>query len=271
MIPQKTTGLFTVAALWLMTATWAYAETPAGKTAPHISEHDEFIRIKIYQLVVDPTNQQPVISLSDPEEKRILLIWIGLAEATAIYSELQGIAHKRPLTHDLLAGVIDKFNGRIDRIVITRTEESVFYAVIVLRNFETVVEIDARPSDSIVMALKFNAPIFVSRALFKKMSIPIEQNQEIEEVYGLHLQELTTELTKYLSFEATGGVMVAGVREGSRAAKDGIETGDIIVEVGEQVVKNASDMKEAMANRKTSVSARIFRKHRFLTITLHPR
>ena len=271
MIPKKTKGFLAVIGLWLLTATCLYAETPVGKSGPHALEDDEFIRVNIHQLVVDPANQQPVVSLSDSEEKRTLLIWIGLPEARAIYSELQGIEHKRPLTHDLLARVINKVNGKINRIVITHTEENVFYAMIVVKRHGTIVEIDARPSDSIVMALKFKAPIFVSKTLFEKMSIPMEPQKGIEEEYGLTLQELTPELSKYLSFELKSGVMVSDVQKESRAEKDGIETGDIIVEVGEQAIENALAMKNVLAKSKTPVTVKIFRKSRFLTITLNPR
>ena len=200
-----------------------------------------------------------------------MLIWIGLPEARAIYSELQGIEHERPLTHDLLARVINKVNGKIKRIVITHTEDNVFYAIIVIKRQETVVEIDARPSDSIVMALKFKAPIFVSRTVFEKMSIPLEPQEGIEVEYGLTLQELTPELAKYLSFESKNGVMVSAVQKGSRAEKDGIETGDIIMEVDERAIENALAMKDALTEGKPTLSAKIFRKSRFLIITLRPR
>jgi bifunctional DNase/RNase len=271
MTPKKIKGLLAVIGIWLITATCSYAETPTGKSAPHYLEDDEFIRVNIHQLVVDPANQQPVVSLSDSEKKRALLIWIGLPEARAIYSELQGIEHQRPLTHDLLARVINKVNGKISRIVITHTEENIFYAIIVIKRHETVVEIDARPSDSIVMALKFKSPIFVSRTLFEKMSIPMEPQKGIEEEYGLTLQELTPELAKYLSFESKNGVMVSAVQKGSRAEKDGLETGDIIVEVDEQAIEDASAIKDALAKGKTPLTAKIFRKSRFLTVTFRLR
>jgi bifunctional DNase/RNase len=271
MTPKKTKGLLGVIGLWLITATCSYAETPAGKSALHTFDEDALIRVNIYQLVVDPTSQQPVVSLSDSENKRILLIWIGLPEARAIYSELEGIEHERPLTHDLLARVINKVSGKIKRIVITHTEDNIFYAMIEIKQDETIVEIDARPSDSIVMALKFKAPIFVSRTVFEKMSIPLEPQEGIEEEYGLTIQELTPELAKYLSFESKNGVMVSAVQKGSRAEKDGIETGDIIVEVDERAIENALAMKDALTEGKPTLTAKIFRESRFLTVTLHLR
>jgi S1-C subfamily serine protease len=133
------------------------------------------------------------------------------------------------------------------------------------------VEIDARPSDSIVMALKFQAPIFVSKALFKDMAIPVEGDNTLEKAeYGLILQDLTPALSKYLSFESNQGVLVSGVTKGSRAEKDGIVEGDIFIEVGGQAIEDVFSMKDALAKSKPSVEARIFRKTRYLSITLHP-
>jgi bifunctional DNase/RNase len=271
MTPKKTKGLLTVIGLWLIAATYSYAETPAGQSAPQTLKEDDFIRVNIHQLVVDPANQQPVVSLSDSGEKRALLIWIGLSEARAIYSELEGIEHMRPLTHDLLARVIKKVDGKIHRIVITHTEDNVFYATIVIEKDGSLVEVDARPSDSIVMALKFKAPILISRMLFEKMSIPVEKQTKTDEEYGLTLQELTPELARYLSFESKRGVMVSGILKGSRAEKDGIETGDIIVEVGEQAIESVLKMKDALVKSKTPVKVKIFRKSRYLSMTLHLR
>ena len=269
MTQKKKNGLLVIIGLCLIAANSACAETPARKSAHNSLKKEELIRVNIHQLVIDPASQQPVVSLSDSDEKRVMLIWIGLSEARALYAELQGIKHSRPLTHDLLAMVINKVNGKIHRIVITHTKENVFYAIIEIEKDGPLVEIDARPSDSIVMALKFKAPIFVSKALFEKMSVPIVGQKEIAEEYGLTLQELTPELTNYLSLKSNQGVMVSGVRKGSRAEADGIETGDIIVEVGKHTVEDMLSMKDALAKSKTPVKARIFRKSGFLSIMLH--
>jgi len=266
---KKRKGFLAFIGIWLIASTSCSAETQVKGPSPDDLEKKELVRVSIHQLISDPATQQPVVSLADSDEKRALLIWIGLSEARAIYAELQGIKHIRPLTHDLIAKIINKIDGKIHHIVITHTKESIFYATIMIEKDGTLVEVDARPSDSIVMALKFKAPIFVSGTLFEKMSFPMEEQKGIEEQYGLTLQELTPELAKYLSFEAKRGVMVSVVHKGSRADTDGIETGDIFVEVGEQIIEGILSMKDAIAKSKAPVKARIFRKARFLIITLH--
>ena len=97
---------------------------------------------------------------------KILPIWIGHYEAWAIGMELSGVSPKRPLTHDLLVSVITAASGRVEKIEITELKEQTFYAAIYIKNGDDVLRIDARPSDSIALALKSKAPIFVNNELF---------------------------------------------------------------------------------------------------------
>jgi len=244
---KKIKLLLALIALWLIASTWSCGEIPAKELTSAALGKEELVRVSIQKLIVDPATQNPVVTLSGPDKKRVLFIWIGPSEARAIYAELQGTKHFRPLTHDLLAGVINEFNSEVHRIVITHAKENVFYATILLEKDGRLVEIDARPSDSLVMALKFKAPVFVAKTLFEQMALPMEDKAEIGDEYGLSLQELTPELSEYLSFSPKRGVMVSGIRKGSQAAKDGLETGDIIVDIGGQVIENVFSMKRVYA------------------------
>lgn len=259
------------AGLWLAASFWLSGGTMTEGSTPLALEQNELIQVKVHLLSVDPISKQPMVFLADSLEERALPIQIGLFEANAIYLEIQGIKHRRPLTHDLLERIIQKANGKIHRIIITHLKEGIYYATIVMERGSSLVEIDARPSDSIVMALKFRAPIFVSKTLFKDMAIPLGEQKEIEEQYGLTLQDLTPSLAQSFSFSSTHGALVSDVRKGSSAEKDGIKRGDIFVEVGGQTVEDLMFMKDALARSKTAVQARIFRKAHFLSITLHPK
>ena len=269
MIQKKIKLLLALIALWLLASTWSCGEIPAKELTSAALGKEELVRVNIQKMIVDPATQNPVVMLSGPDKKRVLFIWIGPSEARAIYAELQGTKHFRPLTHDLLAGVINEFNSEVHRIVITHAKENVFYATILLEKDGSLVEIDARPSDSLIMALKFKAPVFVAKTLFEQMALPIEDEAEIGDEYGLSLQELTPELSEYLSFSPKRGVMVSGLRKGSQAAKDGLETGDIIVDIGGQVIENVFSMKRVYAEADEPVDARIFRNSGFMTLTLH--
>lgn len=269
MKPKKFIFFWAYLCLWLVALTWFSGETTVGESALAVLGDDDLIRVNIQQLIIDPATQNPVVSLTDPEEERALFIWIGPSEARAIHAEIQGIKHFRPMTHDLMASVINAVDAKINRIVITHVEENVFYATILMEKDGGLVEVDARPSDSMVMALKYNAPIFVARKLFDRMSFVINEKTGIEGKYGLDLQELTDELAEYLSFGPKRGVMISGIRQGSQADKDGLRAGDIFVDVGGKDIDTVMSLKNALVKSRTPVEAKIFRKSRFLTLTLY--
>ena len=232
-------------------------------------DSSEQVEVKFHNLTIDPRSKQPVVMLADLDEKQAMLIWIGIFEARAIHSETQGIEPLRPLTHDLLKSIIQKTDGNIEKIIITHVAENVFYATIVIKQNGSLKKIDARPSDSIVMALKFKAPIFVSKKLFDEMAVSISEQKEIEEEYGISVQAISPELAKYMSFESDKGVLVSDVEKGSAADKDGIKAGDIFVEIGNEAVADVISLRNTLAKSESTVEAKIFRKKQHLSITLH--
>jgi len=124
------------------------------------------LEVKLEGLALDMTTNTPVVILSPSGLDKVLPIWIGHAEAWAIAMELSGVGSKRPLTHDLLRQVIETLNAKVDRIEITELKEQTFFAVIHLSVNGQKLKIDARPSDSIALALKTGAAIFVNEELF---------------------------------------------------------------------------------------------------------
>lgn len=136
------------------------------------------IKAKINGLALDVTSNSPVVVLAPEEGDLVLPIWIGHFEAWAIAMELSGVSSKRPLTHDLLNGMIGQLGGQVAKVEVTELREQTFYAkIFVSRNGQTI-EIDARPSDSIALALKAKAPIFVSDELFQKRAETGDSNQQ---------------------------------------------------------------------------------------------
>jgi bifunctional DNase/RNase len=255
---------------WFLAATNCGAQSTVNQSTQTIAENKELIPVTVYQLVVDPTSRQPVVTLADAGEQRALFIWIGLAEARAIYSELEGVEPQRPLTHDLLEEIILKTRGEIRRIVVTHSRDNIYFATIFLQRADKLIEIDARPSDALVLALKFKASVYVSRDLFEKMSLPLKSREDREDSYGLSLQELTPDLAKYLAFESGKGVMVSGVQKGSQAAMDGLRIGDIIVAIEDRIVEDLPFFQKAFKESKRPLKAKIYRNNRFLTLTVHP-
>jgi bifunctional DNase/RNase len=271
MLQNKTKILKSITGIWLLTSILLCCGSKTQEARTVASDDEELVKVKFNNLTIDPQSKQPVVLLADPDEERALLIWIGFFEARAIHSEMQGIEPFRPLTHDLLKRIIQKTDGQIDHIVITHVKENVFYATIMIKQDGSLIEIDARPSDSIVMALKFKAPIFVAKKLFDDMAISIAEQKEIEEEYGISIQDLSPELAKYLSYPSKQGVLVSDVKAESPAARDGIASGDIIVEIGGETVEDVIFLKNSLAKSDSPVKAKIFRKTRYLSITLHPK
>ena len=106
--------------------------------------------------------------------ERILPIWIGPAEAASIGIALEGQTHLRPMTHDFLVSIIHALGSNIERVVIDRVEGSTFYATVYLQHNGNLINIDARPSDSIALALRTNAPLFVDEDVLNSSSYPYD-------------------------------------------------------------------------------------------------
>jgi len=135
-------------------------------------------QVRIASLAVDPRSDQPVIILKpldeEPGEGLLLPIWIGQAEATAILLAVEGVPLKRPMTHDLLKDVLETLDTYVERVEITRVEEGTFYAAIILRGEERTRVVDARPSDSIALAVRTGAPIYVSEEVLADAAVSDE-------------------------------------------------------------------------------------------------
>jgi bifunctional DNase/RNase len=124
--------------------------------------------VKINGLALDMTTNSPVIILAPLDSEELLLpIWIGHFEAWAIGMELSGLSSNRPLTHDLLKSSIESLGGKILKVEVTKLVNQTFYAVIYVEMDGSIKEIDARPSDSIALALKAKVKIYVADELFQ--------------------------------------------------------------------------------------------------------
>lgn len=133
------------------------------------------IEMKVKTIAMDTESKTPVMILTDLDERRFLPIWIGNFEAAAIVDELEGNPRARPMTHDLLKIICQMFNTRLRRVVVNDLQESTYFARLVLETDGKETEIDARPSDSVALALRFKAPIFVTEKVIQAASIADKQ------------------------------------------------------------------------------------------------
>lgn len=141
------------------------------------------VRMTVQRVGIDPSRQALVI-LADEQERRLLPILIGLFEAQSIAMAISGEDIGRPLTHDLLLSVITELGWRLDRIEVTKLADRTFYALLHLVRGDERVEIDARPSDAIAVALRADAPIYVAEEVLERVQLvdeAVEQQEEEEE------------------------------------------------------------------------------------------
>jgi bifunctional DNase/RNase len=128
----------------------------------------QLVPMSIKGLMLDPVSNSPIVVLKDDDEKFFLPIWVGIFEANAIALQLENIATPRPMTHDLLRNLIAELNGQVTRVVINELRDSTFFAQIRILTGERTLEVDARPSDAIALALRTEAPIFVAESVLQQ-------------------------------------------------------------------------------------------------------
>jgi bifunctional DNase/RNase len=135
--------------------------------------------VEVVGVRVEMPSNQPIVLLRELMGERYLPIWIGAVEATAIAFAQQGVVPPRPLTHDLLRDVLEATGNEVSEIRITEMRDNVFYASLVLASG---VEVSARPSDSIALALRTGSRIVCSEELLEDAGIvvPDEQEDEVE-------------------------------------------------------------------------------------------
>lgn len=128
---------------------------------------------------VEMPSNQPIVLLREVTGERYLPIWIGAVEATAIAFAQQGVTPPRPLTHDLMRDVLVATGQRLDEVRITDMQDRVFYAQLV---FDGGTEVDARPSDSIALALRTGTRILCAESVLEEagLAVPAEQEDEVE-------------------------------------------------------------------------------------------
>jgi bifunctional DNase/RNase len=157
------------------------------------------IEMQVGGLGFDPRNLSPLVLLRDQEEMNFLPIWIGIFEAAAIAMELQNVKPPRPMTHDLLKAFIEKLGGKLIRVIINDIKEGTFYANIEVEKGKEKLNVDARPSDAIALAVRSHIPIFVSEVVMMQAKlVNAEKDAEETKKFKEFIQNMKPEdFTKY--------------------------------------------------------------------------
>ena len=134
-------------------------------------------RLEVVGVRVEMPSSQPIVLLRETGGDRYLPIWIGAVEATSIAFAQQGVLPPRPLTHDLLKDLLLAVGSNLEQVEISEIKDGVFYATLKLANG---VELSARPSDAIALALRTGSPIFGGEALLDEVGIEIADQSDDE-------------------------------------------------------------------------------------------
>ncbi|HET6231123.1 MAG TPA: bifunctional nuclease family protein [Longimicrobiaceae bacterium] len=138
------------------------------------------IKVRVQSLGLDQSTKSPVVILQEAGGERVLPIWIGPAEASAIAMEMAGMRFPRPLTHDLFPALIRGLGGTLTRVLITRVQENTYFAELVIQRGDEVFTVDARPSDSIAIALRTQSDLYADDELLTATTIEMHSPEPDE-------------------------------------------------------------------------------------------
>jgi bifunctional DNase/RNase len=128
------------------------------------------IQMELNKIIISEMQDEQIIILKEVDGERTFPIVIGSPEAFAIDRRLKGYVHPRPLTHDLLANIIEQMGGTIDHIEINDLQKHTFFARIFIRQDNQMIEVDSRPSDAIALGIATTVPIFVAEHVLAEVA-----------------------------------------------------------------------------------------------------
>jgi len=232
--------------------------------------HSPFVEMEVKGVGLDAVGSSPVVFLADKEGKKALPIWIGLVEANAIDKEMKNSTSPRPMTHDLLYSILAQAHVKVKQVRIVGLKNNTYYATLFLTINKGTVEVDARPSDAIVIALKSKTPIFVSAKILDEQGIALTQKSASIDRFGMRVQELTPPLASYFNFKGQKGVLVAEVLPGSVSESSGIRAGDILLKVNSKEVESVEELQEIFDSVKAGNPVRVglFRDEQSMEVNL---
>lgn len=160
-----------------------------GLSERETAQEDSLVEMVVERVVISKIDYQPVVILKEKDGEIRLPIWIGPLEANAVSVALEGVRVPRPLTPDLLCSILDRTGMSVDYIVINDLKNNTFYAIINVNANWRRIEIDARPSDAISIALRVRAPIYVKKSVLDKAGI--QPGYEPEKHTVMHREVVT--------------------------------------------------------------------------------
>ncbi len=160
-------------------------------------------RIVPFGITIDPTGSQPILLLKTADDNRFLPVTVGQGEAMAILSKLEGREPVRPMTHDLIIGMLARLDAEIVRVTVTELRDDVFRAELIVRADERELEFDSRPSDALALAVRAGAPMYAADDVIAENAVDVDiadegdeaatEEQDVVEDFRRFLDDVTPE------------------------------------------------------------------------------
>jgi uncharacterized protein len=224
-------------------------------------DFDELVPAELASIAIEPMTGTPVVLLREPEDGRIVPIFIGANEARAILMAQRGIKPERPMTHDLTANLIESLGGTLERVIVDELRNGTYHGLLELRrgDREDIIRIDARPSDGLALALRTDATILVAPAILEAgEDIPfrgLDDDEEVVTAIGITVMAPTEEIRQALGLPDEPGVVVTATR--AHAEQAGLRAGALIIEVDGEVVSTPMAFLEQISAATGEGTARI--------------
>ena len=156
------------------------------------------VEVTVARLGLDSATNSYVVILREKDGSRLLPIWIGQPEAESIVMQMNQVKQLRPQTHDLCKALITALGGTLRRVTITRVHKNTYFAEMHVESGAGWVQIDARPSDSIAIALRFDAPIFAEDSLLSTLDSDDDETAAASDPFSIApaREEMTAEQLK---------------------------------------------------------------------------
>jgi len=154
------------------------------------------VEMTVFGLALDEESQMPILILKDKDDAYVLPIWIGAMEAMAISMAINKVKVPRPMTHDLILGVMRQMGGELVRVEIISIDKGTYYAALVVKTADETLRIDSRPSDSIALALRCEVPVMADETMLKQ-AISQQKGEYQAVIEGEDAQKWTEMLSKY--------------------------------------------------------------------------
>lgn len=199
-------------------------------------DFDQLVPAELASVAIEPMTGTPVVLLREPEDGRIVPIFIGPNEARAILMAQRGIEPERPMTHDLAANVIDSLDATLERVIVDELRNGTYLGALELRRKgkdEDIIRIDSRPSDALALAARTGAAILVAPAILDAgEDIPfrgLDDDEDVVTAIGITVMAPTDEIRQALGLPDNPGVVVTGSH--AQAEQGGLRAGALILEV----------------------------------------